>query len=69
MPKAPKITKDRYEFIRHFRDENDVYVTDIWYDNQTKQFTSVVSDLEPVTFSTVMEIELFLKNERKPEKS
>jgi hypothetical protein len=49
-----------HEFVEHFNWE-DRFITDIWYDPNTCQYKSVISDLEPVTFSSVEEIRLYLR--------
>jgi len=49
-----------YEFIEHYY-FGESFVTDIWYNPATCQYHSVVSDLEPITFSSVDEMRLYLK--------
>ena len=51
-----------HEFIEHYTTEDGNFITDIWYDPNTCQYKSVISDLEPITFGSVEEIRLYLKD-------
>jgi len=47
------------EFIEHHTWKGK-FVTDIWFDPNTCQYTSVVSNLDSITFNTVEEIKRYL---------
>lgn len=49
-----------FEFVEHYNLADGTFVTDIWYNPQTCQYHSVVSDLEPITFGSVEELRLYL---------
>lgn len=64
MAKAPKMVKDRFEFIQHHRHpDTKKYVTTIWYDNKSKKFESVLSDINNMKFDTIEEIKEYLNRQ------